>query len=83
MNTCKWCGKTYRKKHNRQVYCSPHCSQQGRRYLKTIWQRTYRKKYGIPLTVGTGGLGKTPRPTHEEELQTVEKELRKHGLKPL
>jgi hypothetical protein len=63
MVICKWCGKQYNKKHNRQMYCNEECSKESERennnkrrikYYHTYkFQMDEEKKYGL----GSGFLG--------------------------
>jgi hypothetical protein len=50
MNICKWCGKEFIKKHNREMYCSHDCRHYAKLEQNSISDRKqsiYNSKYHI------------------------------------
>ncbi len=45
MAKCKWCGKEFNKKHNREVYCSDEHRKYARQEQNRVNFRTYYTKY--------------------------------------
>lgn len=43
MSICKYCGKPFTKKHNKQLYCSEECSHKATQDNKARYQRKRRK----------------------------------------
>ena len=81
---CAYCGKPYKKKHNRQKYCSTTCATNAHREHKRNWAYTYyhKNKNRINTTkLGTRTIGPKPHPNTEREQQIVENEIDRIGLK--
>ena len=80
---CKYCGKTYTKKHNRQEYCSEHCRKEARKEQKRNWalQYYYKNKKTINTTrIGTRTIGPHKHPEDEKEQTIVQNEIDRIGL---
>lgn len=44
MSICKYCGKEFAKKHNKQLYCCKECSHKATQDNKAKYQRKRRKR---------------------------------------
>ena len=74
---CAYCGKTYKKTHNRQMYCSDHCREHGyREKTNRRWRKWYHKNKKIlyQKQLGTRTIGPKPNPDVEKEHEIVTKE---------
>ena len=76
---CAYCGKPFKKQHNRQKYCSKTCSQNAHREQKNKWayHNYHTNKNKINNTrIGTRTIGphKHPITTREQEIVTNEKQ---------
>lgn len=84
LSVCQWCGKSFVKKHNRQVYCCSTCRDYGYLEKARVRKVNYRKKYkevmGEKQKYGLGSyaarLGPHRNDNFSKELFLVEKELR-------
>lgn len=45
MSICSYCGKKFKKEHNREEYCSEECAAKGYAEKARIRQSRFRKKY--------------------------------------
>lgn len=83
LTKCKYCGNTFVKTHNRQVYCSEICRKNGRLEQKANYQRNYRlkvkkgliilnesQKYGL----GSGFLSSHKKSNFELEFKAIRRE---------
>jgi len=80
---CKYCGKTYKKTHNRQEYCSDECRTEARREQKRNWALTYyhRNKNRINNTrIGTRTIGPHRHEDNDREAEIVQNEIDRIGL---
>ena len=75
---CKFCGDLYAQTHHRQVYCCKDCSKKALQDQKNEWKRT---KWIRPKRMGTGYIDEKPKQDFNAEQKTIEKELRRLGLK--
>ena len=85
-NKCKWCGKPFTKRHNRQEYCCDDCAHYALLEQKAEFARKYRKRYKKEKSdsycgIGSGGLGGHRKDSFEEEGEAIAKELRRLKLK--
>ena len=83
-NKCKWCGKPFKKTHNRQEYCSKECFRFARLEQKAIYQRKRRKliNKGELISnesqhIGTGFLSEHCHEDFDEEYESIQKELKR------
>ena len=83
-NKCKWCGKPFKKTHNRQEYCSEECFRFARLEQKAIYQRKRRKliNNGILVSnesqyIGTGFLSEHCQDDFDKEYESIQKELKR------
>ena len=81
---CKWCGTLFKKRHNRQVYCSKTCADQAKAlqdtHHKLRWW--YKNKDRINLTrIGTNTISEHRQTDFNKEQEVVENELRRLGLR--
>lgn len=89
---CKYCGKKFRKNHNREMYCSERCRQNARREQKAKYQAKRRllikrniliideyKKYGLG-SYGTSKDGHR-KSNFSQEYRAIQKEMKRIGLK--
>ena len=70
---CKWCGKKFFKKHNRETYCSPKCKKYAHQEQKAIFANKYPKKECL----GTSGLSKHRRQDYHQEYQAIQNEKKR------
>ena len=80
---CAYCGKTFTKKHNRQIYCSKTCAENSRKDKKRIYNsRYYYKNKQRILTTAKGTTTMSPKrnPNVEREAEIVQNEIRRIGL---
>lgn len=76
---CAYCGKPFKKHHNRQVYCSDECRTNARKEKRRIYDSNYyyrvRKQRNKTL-IGTRTIGphKHPRTEREQQIVTNEKQ---------
>lgn len=91
-NKCKYCGKLFVKKHNREVYCSKDCRRNALREQKARYQakrrlKIKRKELILPehQISGMGSYGTSctghMRSSFEEEYRAVQREMQRIGLK--
>ena len=83
---CAYCGKPFRKTHNRQIYCSPECSREANREKDRIrhLRYYYRHKQRINTTrIGTRTIGPKPHEDKEREAEIVQNEIDRIGLRGL
>lgn len=74
---CKWCGKIFFKKHNRETYCSSKCKKYARLEQKAIFANKYRRQYPKKECLGTSGLGKHRRQDYHQEYQAIQNEKKR------
>ena len=85
---CKWCGKTFTKTHNRQVYCSTECRKNAKREQdRNHWIRWYHRNKNKTVTqssrcLGTSRIGAKKHEDNNKEQKVVENEIRRIGLTP-
>ena len=75
--TCAYCGKTYTKTHNRQMYCSDECRRHGYQEKNNRrWRKWYHKNKNklYQTQLGTRTIGPKPNPDIEKEHEIVTKE---------
>ena len=80
---CAYCGKTYKKTHNRQTYCSETCRKNARQEKRRIYDsRYYYKNKNIinKKRIGTRSIGPKPHPDIEREAEIVQNEVERIGL---
>lgn len=83
---CAYCGKLYKRKHNRQKYCSDECSKEANREKDRIrhLRYYYKNKNRINTTkIGTRSIGPRANPNKERESEIVRNELDRIGLRAL
>lgn len=79
---CKYCGKEFKKTHNRQVYCCKDCRRYARMEYKAEWIRKYRRSYKFKSKwIGTGHLGNHAVNDSCREMVIVTKECRRLKIK--
>lgn len=81
---CAYCGKPYKKHHNRQKYCSEECAYQAHREKHRIrnMRYYYRHRERINKTkIGTRTIGPKPNNNPEREAEIVQNEIERIGLK--
>ena len=81
---CQYCGKTFTKTHNRQVYCSTECKNNARKEKKRIYNSEYYYKNRQKLhktLIGTRCIGPKPNPNIEREKEIVKNEIDRIGLR--
>ena len=76
---CAYCGKPFKKTHNRQVYCSPECRSKGdQEKANRRWRKWYHKNkktlYQKQLGTRTIGPHRHPENDREAEIITNEKD---------
>ena len=76
---CAYCGKTFKKTHNRQTYCSTECRQKGDREKANLrWRKWYHKNkqklYQKQLGTRTIGPRRNPDTKREAEIVSNEKD---------
>lgn len=84
MTKCKWCGKEFDKKHNRQMYCNEYCSKESRKEkvkkARLKYYNKYNKKEKIQTysqykqELGTGSLSMHRNSNYEIEQVLVKRE---------
>ena len=89
--TCKWCGKPFLKKHNKEMYCCDECREQARLDQAAKYQRKRRKlikngvlvsnEYNNKAFLGTQYLSQHRQETDEEEHKAILKEMKRLKLK--
>lgn len=85
-NKCKWCGKPFKKTHNRQEYCSEECSHYAHMEQKARYTREYRLKYKSGKSdsywgLGSGSLGSHGEESFDDEQEAIRKEFKRLKLK--
>lgn len=89
---CKYCGKPFTKRHNREMYCSDSCRRNALREQKARYQAKRRlrikqkvlivdeyKKYGLG-SYGTSANGHRKNKFSQEYI-AIQKEMKRIGLK--
>ena len=74
---CSYCGKPYKKQHNRQTYCSDECREKGTREKNNArWRRWYHKNKNrlYQTQKGTRTIGPHKHPNTEREQEIVNNE---------
>lgn len=74
---CRWCGKPFKRQHNRQVYCTRECAHNAHLEQKAEYARRYRRLYKPVdeknrVGLGSGYLGQH---AHEDFLTEHQKIL--------
>lgn len=83
---CKWCGKIFFKKHNRETYCTPKCNYYAQLEKTNNRVRKYRlqkrKQFGYESVknLGSGHLGPHPDKNMVKEAVLVRKEKNRYKL---
>lgn len=81
---CAYCGKTFEKHHNRQIYCSDKCRYEANLEKQQIRNRRYynRHKNRINQTkIGTRTIGPHKHPDTERESEIIQNEIDRIGLR--
>jgi len=82
--TCKWCGKTYHtprtRKYNATKYCSKKCRKHARQEKVLQNVRTYQKRYGKPLKLGTTNFDRKRKKDFQKEFEEIQKEKKRLKL---
>lgn len=81
---CAYCGKTFTKTHNRQIYCSEECRYHAHREKHNIRNRRYYYKHKKRINqtkIGTRTIGPKPNPDIKRETEIVQNEIERIGLK--
>ena len=81
---CKWCGNTFTKKHNRQVYCTKKCAKEAKKEQDQKHRLRWVNKNKETLyqtQLGTRTIGPHKNPNDEKEAEIVQNEIRRIGLK--
>lgn len=74
---CAYCGKTFTKTHNRQIYCSKNCSKKAHQeQINRSWRKWYHKnKTRLYQTqLGTRTIGPHRHSDDEREAEIVQNE---------
>ena len=85
LKKCKWCGKPFKKKHNRQMYCCKECAKEAekekalKRWLK--WFYKHKKEMYQTALLGTSSLGQHREEDFNKEYKAIRKELKRLKLK--
>lgn len=84
---CKFCGKEFKKIHNRQMYCSEYCRKEAdkeatrnrvhRWYHKNKYKLNEKRRFGL----GSGTLGAHRYNDFNKEEQTIQKEMSRLKLR--
>lgn len=74
---CAWCGKVFKKHHNRQTYCSKKCRREGYNEKNRLRVQKYRKKYPDNKTLGTGMVSSTPNADTSVEQKIIRNERKR------
>lgn len=84
MPKCKYCGREFSKKANKQLYCCDQCRKLALKEQKARYQRSRRKKIrdGILVSnetryVGTGFLSSKRKEDFQDELDAIMKEMKR------
>jgi ribosome-binding protein aMBF1 (putative translation factor) len=82
MSVCKWCGKQYKKKHNRQIYCCEKCARYAQQEQKRRYNWNYNK-HNTNYKNSLGGIGISAHKNHDPDRESeILKNYRKMiGLK--
>jgi hypothetical protein len=83
---CKWCGKPFKKRHNRQMYCSDEHRKYARQDQKKSfeWKRRrspYIIKDDIYWGLGSGSLGTRRENDFNKEIMKIQNEKYNLGIK--
>lgn len=82
---CEWCGKSFTKNHNREMYCCDTCRREARheherersrRYYKR-WKITIRKRCPHGAKLGTGSLSANRNHDMDREGELVKNEIKR------
>ena len=77
---CKWCGRKYWKKHNRQEYCDKACREEAKREHSRLRSHRYytrHKKNKEVNSLGSSNLKEHMNKDTYREASLVQKEKRK------
>ena len=80
---CAYCGKPFKKHHNRQKYCSTECSTNAEREnrRKRDYRYYHRHRTRINQTrKGTRSIGPKPNPDPNREAEIIQNEIERIGL---
>ena len=80
---CKYCGTTFTKTHNRQVYCSDECRTNAKKEQDTKarlrWVNKNKKRL-YQTQLGTRTISQHPNPDPEREAEIIRNEKQRLGL---
>lgn len=89
--TCKYCGKPFLKKHNKEMYCSDECRKMARLDQAAKYQRKRRlmikngdlvsNEYNNRTFLGTQYLSQHRKDDDDEEYEAILKEMKRLKLK--
>ena len=80
---CAYCGKPFKKHHNRQKYCSTECSTNAERENRRKRDYRYYHKHKTRINQtrkGTRSIGPKPNPNPEREAEIIQNEIERIGL---
>ena len=85
--TCKYCGKPFLKKHNREMYCSDDCRLKAHQDQDAAYQRKKRRliQKGVIVSnereyIGTQFLSQHRQQDFDEEFAAIRKEMKRLKL---
>ena len=80
---CAYCGKTFTRKHNRQIYCSKECADEAKKQQDTKarlrWVNKNKKRL-YQTQLGTRTISQHPNPDPEREAEIIRNEKQRLGL---
>jgi predicted nucleic acid-binding Zn ribbon protein len=80
---CAYCGQVFKKKHNRQIYCSDKCRYEANKEKDRIRHIRYyhKNKNRINQTkIGTRTIGSKRNPDTKRESEIIQNEIERIGL---
>ena len=81
---CAYCGETFKKKHNRQIYCSKQCAENSRKEKRRIYDHKYYTENKNRINhkrLGTRTIGANRNPNVERESEIIQNEIERIGLR--
>lgn len=81
---CAYCGRTFTKTHNRQIYCSDTCRKYARQEKRRIYDSRYYYKNRETINqkrIGTRTIGPNKNPNDEREAKIIQNEIERIGLR--
>ena len=81
---CAYCGEEFERRHNRQKYCSPECSQNAERENRRKRDYRYYHKNKTRINqrkIGTRTIGPHKHPHNEREAEIINNEIERIGLR--